>query len=172
MKSLALLASTAAAILTLNQAQAQAAATTATGQFNVTITIQKQCAFTTPSTINLGTVGSNDLKTTATAATQPYSVTCSKGTGYTLGFSSSNDLAVGSSTHQMKGTSSNTDVIQYNLFDATSNGTTPLNASSAVISDTGTGTAQSKSIKAQVVNYTTDVTPDVYTDTVTMTITY
>ncbi len=152
--------------------QVGAQAATGTGQFNVTMTIVKQCAFTTPSTISLGTIGSNDLKTTLTAATQPYTVTCSKGTGYTLGFSSPNDLTAGSSTHQMKGTGSNTDLVQYNLFDATINGTTPLSASTNVISDTGTGAVQSKSVKAQVINYTTDVTPDIYTDTVTMTITY
>lgn len=72
----------------------------------------------------------------------------------------------------MKGTGQNGDVIQYNLFDATTNSVTPLSASTSVISDTGTGAAQSKTIKAQILNYTSDVTPDVYTDTVTMTITY
>lgn len=149
-----------------------AQAVTATGQFNVTITILKQCTFTVPATISLGSVGAIDLKTTTTAASQPYTVTCSKGTPYTLGFASSNDVAVGSTTHQMKGTGSNTDVVQYNLFDATTSSTTPLSASSSVISDTGTGASQAKSIKAQVVNYTAAVTPDVYTDTVTMTITY
>lgn len=72
----------------------------------------------------------------------------------------------------MRGTGQNADVIQYNLFDATASSLTPLSASTSVISDTGTGVAQTKSIKAQILNYTNDVTPDVYTDTVTMTITY
>ena len=147
----------------------------ATAQFNVTITILKQCTVTAPSTINLGSVGANDLITTPTSATQPFSVTCSQGTGYKVGFSSTNDLAAGSATHQMKGAASgNTNVVQYNLFDATSGATNTaaLSASTSVISDTGTGGTQSKSLKAQVVGYTTAVTPDTYNDTVTMTVTY
>jgi spore coat protein U-like protein len=170
MRQATLTTATMLALLVSSHAHAQAAS--ATGQFNVTITIQKQCVFAVPSTINLGTVGANDLKSITTAATQSYTVTCSKGTGYTLGFSSANDVSAGSSIHQMRGTGQNADVIQYNLFDATVSSLAPLSASTSVISDTGTGVAQTKSIKAQILNYTNDVSPDVYTDTVTMTITY
>ena len=147
----------------------------ATAQFNVTITILKQCTVTAPATINLGSVGATDLITTTTNATQPFTVTCSLGTGYTVGFSSSNDISNGSPTHQMKGaTTGNGSVVQYNLFDATSGATNTaaLSASSSVISGTGTGASQTKMLKAQVVNYTTAVTPDTYNDTVTMTVTY
>lgn len=158
--------------LLLAALQSHAASQTATANFNVTITILKQCTVTAPATINLGSVGANDLKTTTTSSTQAYTVLCSKGTPYTIGFSSPNDISAGSATHQMKGTGSNTDYVQYNLFDATTNGTVPLDSSAHVVSDTGTGASQSKSVKAQVVNYTTAVTPDTYTDTVTMTVTY
>ena len=147
----------------------------ATAQFNVTITILKQCLVTAPSTINLGQVGASDLLTTTTNATQPFTVTCSPGTGYTVGFSSPNDVSTGSATHQMKGAiSGNTNVVQYNLFDATTGATNTgaLSASSSVISDTGTGASQTKMLKAQVTNYTVEVKPDTYTDTVTMTVTY
>ena len=147
----------------------------ATATFNVTITILKQCTVTAPSTINLGSVGANDLITTTTNATQPFTVTCSTGTPYTIGFASTNDVAAGSATHQMKGaTGGNTNVVQYNLFDATSGATNTgaLSASTSVISGTGTGASQTKSLKAQVVNYTTAVTPDTYNDTVTMSVTY
>ena len=147
----------------------------ATAQFNVTITILKQCTVTAPATINLGSVGATDLVTTTTNATQPFTVTCSLGTGYTVGFSSSNDVSNGSPTHQMKGaTTGNGSVVQYSLFDATSGATNTaaLSASSSVISGTGTGASQTKMLKAQVVNYTTAVTPDTYNDTVTMTVTY
>ena len=161
-----------AALMPLSTTAGFAAAQTATANFNVTITILKQCTVTAPATIALGSVGANDLKTTTTSSTQAYSVLCSKGTPYTIGFSSPNDVSAGSATHQMKGTGSNTDYVQYNLFDATTNGTVPLDSSAHVVSDTGTGASQSKSVKAQVVNYTTAVTPDTYTDTVTMTVTY
>jgi spore coat protein U-like protein len=147
----------------------------ATAQFSVTITILKQCTVNAPSTISLGSVGATDLITTTTSATQSFTVTCSLGTPYTIGFSSSNDLSAGSAVHQMKGvTSGNTHVVQYNLFDVTSGATNSaaLSASTSVISDTGTGASQSKTLKAQVTNYTTQVTPDTYNDTVTMSVTY
>ncbi len=147
----------------------------ATAQFNVTITILKQCVVTAPATISLGSVGASDLLTTTTSAAQPFTVTCSPGTGYTVGFSSTNDLSTGSATHQMKGgASGNTNVVQYNLFDTTTGATNTaaLSASSSVISDTGTGSSQTKTLKAQVTNYTVEVKPDTYTDTVTMTVTY
>ena len=147
----------------------------ATAQFNVTITILKECTVTAPATISLGSVGATDLITTTTSATQPFTVTCSLGTGYTVGFASTNDVTTGSPTHQMKGAATgNSSVVQYNLLDATSGATNTaaLSASSSVISGTGTGASQTKMLKAQVVNYTTAVTPDTYTDTVTMSVTY
>ncbi len=147
----------------------------ATAQFNVTITILKQCTITAPATISLGQLGASDLITTTTAATQPFTVTCSPGTAYTVGFSSTNDVSTGSPTHQMKGSiSGNAGVVQYNLFDVTSGATNPaaLSATSSVISDAGTGASQTKMLKAQVTNYTAEVRPDTYTDTVTMTVTY
>ena len=165
---------TAAAILMATPALA-AVQNPATAQFNVTITILKQCTVTAPATISLGSIGATDLITTTTSATQPFTVNCSLGTGYTVGFSSTNDVSTGSATHQMKGAANgNTAVVQYNLFDATSGATNAaaLSASSSVITGTGTGISQTKMLKAQVVNYTTTVMPDTYTDTVTMTVTY
>lgn len=147
----------------------------ATAQFNVTITVLKQCTVSAPATLNLGSVGAADLISTTTTTTQTFSVICSKGTGYTIGFSSPNDLSAGSPIHMMiGGTSGNSDKIQYNLIDATpgATNTTPLSQSTSVMSDTGTGATQTKTLKAQVVNYTTAVTPDVYSDTVTMTVSY
>ena len=142
--------------------------------FNVTITILKQCSVTAPPTIDLGTIGANDLITTVTTASQPFSVTCSVGTGYTVGFSSPNDAPSGGSTHVMKGTGGNTAQVQYQLVDTTSGATNtaPLTSASSVISSTGTGAAQTRTLQAKVINYTAPVAPDTYTDTVTMTVTY
>lgn len=146
----------------------------ATATFNVTITILKECLVTPPATISLGSYGSDSLVTGTASATQAFTVFCSKGTAYTIGFSSPNDLTAGSATHQMKGTGSNTDLVQYHLTDVTSGATntTSLSATASLISDTGTGANQTKSLKAQVFNYTVAVTPDTYTDTVTMTVSY
>ena len=94
---------------------------------------------------------------------------------YTIGFAGSDDLTAGSPTHQMKGvTTGNTNVVQYQLTDATpsAGNTAPLSASSSVISGTGTGVAVAKTLQAKVINYTTPDAPDTYTDTVTMSVAY
>jgi spore coat protein U-like protein len=135
----------------------------ATANFNVSITIVKECAVSTaPTNINLGTFGSTGLIASGATGTTSFGVLCSAGTAYTIGFSSPNDLAVGSPTHQMKGTGGNTAVVQYQLTDTTAGATntTPLSASSSVISGAGTGVAQTKTVQAQVVNYTAPIAPD------------
>jgi spore coat protein U-like protein len=147
----------------------------ATASFNVSITIVKECAISTaPSNIALGTFGAVSLITATATATTSFSVTCSSGVPFTIGFSSGNDLSPGSSTHQMIGTAPNTNVVQYVLTDVTpgATNTAPLSAATSVISDTGTGAALTKTIQAQVFNYTTAVMPDTYTDTVTLSVSY
>jgi spore coat protein U-like protein len=147
----------------------------ATSNFNVTITIVKECTVSTaPSNINLGTFGAVSLIASGATGATSFGVLCSAGTAYTIGFSSGNDLAVGSPTHQMKGTGGNTNVVQYQLTDTTvgATNTSPLSASSSVISGSGTGLAQAKTVQAQVVNYTAPVPPDTYADTVTLSVTY
>lgn len=152
-----------------------APANPATAAFNVSITIVKECSVSTaPTNINLGTYGAVGLVSSGATGSTNFAVTCTSGTAYTIGFSSGNDLTVGSSTHQMKGTGANTDVIQYQLTDTTAGATntTPLSASSSVITDTGTGAAQTKTVKAQVVNYSAAVIPDTYSDTITLSVAY
>jgi spore coat protein U-like protein len=147
----------------------------ATATFNVSITIVKECAVSTaPSNINLGTFGAVSLLTSNATATMSFSVMCSAGIPFTIGFSSGNDLSPGSTTHQMIGTGSNTHVVQYVLTDVTAGAgnTTPLSGSSSLISGTGTGAALTKTIQAQVINYSTAVTPDTYTDVVTLSVSY
>lgn len=164
-----------AAIVVIVGASEVAEAGTATANFNVSITITKQCDVSTaPTNINLGSYGSTALISSGATGTTSFDVLCTAGTPYTIGFASGNDLTVGSPTHQMKGTGANADVVQYNLTDATAGATntSPLSASSSVISDTGTGAAQAKTVEAQVVNYTAPAAPDTYTDTVTLTVSY
>jgi spore coat protein U-like protein len=176
MKRLAIIASAVAILACLaSGAYAAPPPNPATANFNVTITIVKECAVSTaPTNINLGTFGSASLIASGATGTTSFGVLCSAGAAYTIGFSSPNDLIVGSPTHQMKGTGGNTAVVQYQLTDTTAGATntTPLSASSSVISGTGTGVAQTKTVQAQVVNYTAPVAPDIYTDTVTLSIAY
>jgi spore coat protein U-like protein len=147
----------------------------ATANFNVSITLVKQCSVTTPANINLGTYGAVDLISTTATGTTSFNLTCTLGTPYTIGFAGANDLTAGSATHQMKGvTTGNTNVVQYQLTDATpsAGNTTPLSASSSVISGSGAGVAVTKTLQAKVVNYTAPDIPDTYTDTVTMSVAY
>ena len=114
------------------------------------------------------------LVASGASGTTNFNVTCTSGIPYTIGFSSGNDLTIGSTTHQMKGTGGNTAVIQYHLIDTTAGAanTNPLSASSSVISGTGTGVAQTKTVQAQVINYAAPVASDTYTDTVTLSVSY
>jgi spore coat protein U-like protein len=148
----------------------------ATATFQVQITIVKECQVTTPANINLGTWGAVTPITTGISNTTTFNVTCSSGTPYSISFSSPNDSPAGSTTHTMKGAASgNTNTVQYQLTDQTS-GATFTGAlggtTTNIMSGTGTGAAQAKTIKATVVNYTTPVQPDTYTDTVTLSVAY
>ena len=149
-------------------------ATQVTASFTVTITIIRQCTVTAPSTINFGSVGSSDLIGSTTTASQSFTVLCSTGTAYTIGFSSPNDAPSGGTTHVMKGTGGNTDTVNYQLTDTTASAanTAPLSASSSLISGTGTGAIQTKTLQAKVMNYTVPAAADTYSDTVTMSVTY
>jgi spore coat protein U-like protein len=161
-------------LLSSSVAFAASPANPATANFNVTITIVKECSVTTPATISLGTYGAVSLISSGASGTTTFNVTCSNGAPYTIGFSSSNDATAGSATHQMKGTGTNKAVVQYQLTDATTGAknTAALSATTSVISDTGTGAAQAKTLNAAVVNYTAPVAPDTYTDTVTLSVSY
>jgi spore coat protein U-like protein len=149
----------------------------ATATFQVQITIVKQCLVTTPANINLGTWGASDPISTGVSGTTTFNVTCSNSIPYTIAFSSPNDLpSVGGTTHVMKGAATgNTNTVQYQLTDATAGATFTgaLGGSSPnTIAGTGTGVAVTKTIKATVFNYTAPVTPDTYTDTVTLAVSY
>jgi spore coat protein U-like protein len=168
------LVSSALVAIGLLNSSAAFAASPATANFNVTITITKECAVTTPATISLGSYGAISLISSGASGTSNFNVTCSAGAPYTIGFSSPNDLTAGNATHQMKGTGSNTALVQYQLTDGTTGAknNTALSATSSVIAYTGTGVAQNKILKAAVVNYIAPVAPDTYTDTVTLSVSY
>lgn len=174
MKRLAIPGVAALALLGAVQPAAAVIQNPATAQFNVTITIAKQCTVIGPATIDFGTVGAADLVGASPTAAQNFTVLCSRGTPYTIGFSSGNDAPTGGTTHVMKGTGANTDSVSYNLLDATSGATntSPLSASSSVISGTGTGLTQTRTLQAKIISYTAPVMPDTYTDTVTLSVAY
>jgi len=166
-----LLIAASAAALT---AAAFAAPNPATATFDVKLTVVKACSVTagTASTIDFGSADANPAANLD--ATSNISVTCSKGTAYTIGLTPTNNSTGGAGT--MAGTGSNTDTVAYQLRktsaagtawgNTNTNGTTVGNG----VAGTGTGTAQSIPVYATVPS--TNVTPDTYKDTVTVTVRY
>ena len=162
-------------LLVMSLLPMQAQASTASANFNVTITIVRECTLTAPATISFGNVGSSALITTLLQQSQAFTVTCSAGTPYTVGFTSGNDLVPGSVTHQMKSAvSSNTAAVQYTLADATVGATNPLplGGPASVITAIGTGAAQTRTLQATLLTPSLVIAPDTYSDTVTMAVTY
>ena len=162
------------AVLAIVAADAGASATTLTTNFSVSITIVKACSVSTPGAITFAPTGAFELLSTTATASTTFTILCSPGASYSIGFASPNDSPANGTTHVMTGTGANTNTISYQLTDVTAAAanTAPLSASSSVITGAGSGVAVSKSIQAKIINYTTAVLPDVYTDTVTLSVTY
>jgi spore coat protein U-like protein len=179
MKKLAIIGAILTVLPSLVIATQPALADTATQTFTVSIVINKSCTVSAPTNIVLSTgMGAGALSASGATGTTAFTVTCSTGTGYNIGFTGSNDVGTATTAHNMKGTGSNSSMIPYQLFDATS-GTTNTSALTAVsaatpnlISDKGTGSAQSKGVKATVAVGAPVVPTDTYTDTVTLTVSY
>jgi spore coat protein U-like protein len=179
MKKLAIIGAVLTALPGLVTATQPAFAATSTGTFRVTLTITTGCAVSTPGDINLGTgLSAAGLNSSGATGTTSFNVTCSTGTGYTIGFSGYND-GTDTTKHSMKGTTLGSS-IPYQLTDVTpgAKNTKPLSAASAatpsLISDTGTGSAQAKTVQATVApnSIPGGAPPDAYYDTVTLTLTY
>lgn len=139
-----------------------------TSTFQVQITITKTCTMTSGSAVSFGNVVANVVPAKATAN---LSVTCSKGTPFTIGLQPSNGNQSGAGS--MSGTGSNPDKVAYQLYtDASgstvwgSNTTTGPN----LLAGSGQGAPQAVPVYAGITN--TNVMPDNYSDTVTVTFTY
>ena len=179
MKKLAIIGAILTALPGLVGATQPAFADTSTATFQVKLTIIKGCAVSAPADINLGsTFSAASLNSSGATGTSTFNVTCSNGTGYTIGFSGINDGA-DTTTHNMKGAASGLS-IPYQITDVTTSApnTKPLSAilaaTPSVISDKGTGSAQSKTIQAAVIakSIPGGAATDSYYDTVTLTLSY
>ena len=148
-----------------------AGAATATGSFTVQITVTSFCNLTT-NNLNFGSVAANAVLTTTGSTT--LSVQCSDTTPYTIDLKPSNNNTTGAGV--MAGTGGNTDTVGYQLNQAA--GSTPWgNQAGNHVSATGNGSAQSKTVFSSVTVANTVpasgyVKPDVYTDTVGVTVNY
>lgn len=146
-----------------------AQAETATSSFQVQITITKSCSVTSGTPINFGSVAASSPSQTRNTT---ISVNCSRLTPYTVGLAPSNSNTLGAG--QMSGAiSGNTDRVPYQLAKDTAGaiwGSDTGAGTSNVVAGTGTGAAQSLTVYAIVAN--ANFTPDVYSDTVNVTVTY
>ncbi len=139
--------------------------------FNVTALVQKNCTVTAGSTLNLGTVAAGAA---SPSGSNTLSVSCSNTTPYYVGLAPSNANTVGQGV--MKGnTSGNNDTVAYTLYSNSGLSTVWGNTASATsagngMAGTGNGLSQTLTVYAKAT--TTDVTPDTYTDTVTVSVNY
>lgn len=146
---------------------APANAATATGSFQVQITIQATCILVSASNLNFGT---NGVLSAPVNQTSTITVQCTNTTPYNIGLNAGvNGGSV--TTRQMKGGPTN-QLINYSLF---SNAGLTQNWGQTIATDTvaatGNGAAQAFTVYGQVPAQTTP-SPGLYTDTITVTVTY
>lgn len=161
-----------AAVLAVTATSAAFAATTSS-TFQVLITVNKACSVVAgaASNIDFGTVNSS---ATGLSASSNINVTCSKSTPYNVGLTPSNTSTVGAGVMK-SAVVANTDTVAYQLRSVSATG--PVWGSTATptavgngVAGTGTGAAQVIPVFATVAN--ANVTPDLYSDTVTVTVNY
>lgn len=149
---------TAFSILMSATAFADDTPSTATGDMNVKLTVVKSCSVTVDD-MDFGSHGSNDgLITTISHA----NVTCTNGTGYTVGTDASHDYEMQSSD--------GTNKVAYAIYG---DKTGTSNLSQTTIPGTGTGAVQAVPLYGAVTSDALQAAPaGDYSDTVTLTVTY
>src|ERR1700730_161470 len=147
-------------------AQNGAEAATATGSFNVKVTIAATCVVTSATDMNFGTQGvlATDIDQTSTIT-----VTCTSTTPYNIGLDKGlNGSSV--TTRQMK--AAGPALINYSLFsDAGRTVNWGNTVGTDTVAATGTGSAQAFTVFGRIPPQPSPV-PALYTDTITVTITY
>jgi spore coat protein U-like protein len=147
-------------------AQSGAEAATSTGSFNVKVTIAATCVVTSATDMNFGTQGvlAADIDQTSTIT-----VTCTNTTPYNIGLDKGlNGTSV--TTRQMK--AAGPALINYSLFsDAGRTVNWGNTVGTDTVAATGTGSAQAFTVFGRIPPQPSPV-PALYTDTITVTITY
>lgn len=134
--------------------------------FTVTANVTKQCSINFVNNINMGSVTMNQ---SSIAANNTLGVACSNSTPYSIGLSPSNGSTTGSGA--MKGRSTNTDTVPYQLRSTSGQSGVPWGSISAnSVQGTGSGSVTAYTVYATVPN--ANYAPDNYADTVTINVTY
>jgi spore coat protein U-like protein len=128
----------------------------------VSTTISSVCSVSIVSNVSFGTIASQSVSTTDT--TGSFSVTCSTGTAYSIALDLGGNANV--STRRMKSGTSN--YLTYELYS--DNARTAI-WRTAISGYTGTNSAQTQTVYARLPSQLAPA-PGVYTDTVTITVTY
>jgi spore coat protein U-like protein len=146
-----------------------AAATTApTVTFGVSLTIQAQCLISNAQPLAFGTSGllnttsANDVSTT-------FQVQCSNTTPFTIGLDAGTGTGATTTTRLMTSAASAT--IAYTLWQDTGHSTNWGNSGSGLLGDNGTGSAVTYTVYGRVPAQATPA-PGLYSDTITITVTY
>jgi spore coat protein U-like protein len=158
------LAALTAAFLSFAWRGAEAA--TATGSFNVQVTIAATCVVTSATNLNFGTQG---VLAANVDQTNTITVTCTNTTPYNIGLDKGlNGSSV--TTRQMK--SGGGALINYALYSDSGRTTNWGNTvGTDTVAATGNGSGQAYTVYGRVPPQTTPA-PAVYTDTITITVTY
>jgi len=167
----------ASAIAALTSA-AFAASNPATTQFDVLLKVVSACTVSSGTNVDFGSVDST-AAAALTANANAITVTCSKGTKYTIGLTPSNSNTTGAGVMKSAtAPTTQTDTVAYQLRSAAGTGGAVwgnTNTSGTVVgngvSGTGTGVAINHMVYATVADATT-ATPDNYKDTVQVTVRY
>jgi spore coat protein U-like protein len=147
-------------------AWSDAKAATATGSFNVQVTIAATCVVTSATNLNFGTQG---VLAANVDQTNTITVTCTNTTPYNIGLDKGlNGSSV--TTRQMK--SGGGALINYALYSDSGRTTNWGNTvGTDTVAATGNGAGQAYTVYGRVPPQTTPA-PAVYTDTITITVTY
>ncbi|RAZ84152.1 spore coat U domain-containing protein [Mesorhizobium hawassense] len=144
----------------------EARATTTTSSMSVQMTITASCTITSAATLNFGSSGVIAANVDQTSTLQ---VQCTNTTPYNIGLNAGTGSGATVATRKMTNGAS---TINYTLYSDSGRTTVWGNTvGTDTVSATGNGSAQSFTVYGRVPSQTTPA-PAVYTDTVTVTVTY
>jgi len=159
----------AAAVGAIVAAAAPASAATTSADLGVSATVSANCALSTLP-VAFGTI---DATSSAdTTATGSISVTCTSGTAWSASADAGQGTGATLAARQM---TSGSNLLSYALYTDSTRATVwgdAADSSTALLSDTGTGTAQTKTVYGTVPGGQTSAPAGDYADTVSVTVTY